>query len=84
MLCDRCRVKYPIESGTPVMLRFRTSFHDWFSRNHSRRLQSFARYSLPSGSPRPGELDVQETFTDEWNLTRESDLSFTYHVRWPC
>jgi ubiquinone/menaquinone biosynthesis C-methylase UbiE/uncharacterized protein YbaR (Trm112 family) len=77
-LCEPCRISYPIESGTAVMLRFGTSFHDWFARAHDERLARFAGYSLPHGSPRPGELSVQETFTDEWNLTRESDLSFAY------
>ncbi len=78
VLCESCRISYPIESGTPVMLRFRTGFHDWFASSHADRLRRFTDYSLPSGEARPGELSVQETFTDEWSLTRDDELSFVF------
>src|SRR5688572_562799 len=78
LLCGRCRVSYPVESGTPVMLRFRTAFHDRFAASHAQRLSPHAGHPFPSEDPRPGELAVQETFTDEWNLTREDELSFTF------
>jgi SAM-dependent methyltransferase len=78
LLCEACRISYPVESGTPVMLRFKTAFHDWFASAHADRLGEFAEYSHPSGEARPGELSVQETFTDEWNLTREDELSFVF------
>jgi SAM-dependent methyltransferase/uncharacterized protein YbaR (Trm112 family) len=78
VLCDRCRVAYPIESGTPVMLRFTTGFHRSFAETHSAQLQEFPAYSLPSGNPRTGEASVQKAFTDEWNLTREDEHSFIF------
>jgi SAM-dependent methyltransferase len=78
LLCPDCRLLYPIESETPVMLRFATAFHDWFASAHADHLRRFDGYSLPSGEARPGELSVQETFTDEWNLTREDELSFVF------
>jgi SAM-dependent methyltransferase len=78
LLCERCRVAYPIESATPVMLRFSTAFHQWFASKHARELAEIGDYSLPSGMPRTGETAVQETFTDEWNLTEEDELSFSY------
>ena len=31
-----------------------------------------------AGEARTGEEAVQETFTDEWDLTRENELSFSY------
>jgi SAM-dependent methyltransferase/uncharacterized protein YbaR (Trm112 family) len=78
LLCERCGVAYPLEAGTPVMLRFSTPFHDWFAARHADRLGEHPGYSMPSGTPREGEAAVQETFTDEWSLTTEDDLSFSY------
>jgi SAM-dependent methyltransferase/uncharacterized protein YbaR (Trm112 family) len=78
MLCEPCRISYPIESGTPVMLRFPTAFHDWFAGAHRDRLEGFGGYAMPSGQARPGELAIQETFTDEWSLTTEDELSFVF------
>jgi SAM-dependent methyltransferase len=78
LLCERCRTSYPIEAGTPVLLRFRTAFHDWFARERADRLRGFGGYSMPSGEARAGELAIQESFTDEWNLTTEDELSFVF------
>jgi SAM-dependent methyltransferase len=78
LLCAACRLLYPIEAETPVMLRFRTAFHDWFERSHGDRLRELGDYSMPNATARPGELAIQETFTDEWNLTTEDELSFVF------
>lgn len=78
LLCERCDVAYPVESGTPVMLRFRTPFHEWFAGEHADELAKLGEYSLPSESPREGEEDVQATFTDQWRLVDEDELSFAY------
>jgi SAM-dependent methyltransferase len=77
LLCDSCLLLYPIEAGTPVMLRFRTPFHDGFLREHADRVAAF-QHSLPDEPPRPGEEHVQETFTDQWRLVDEDELSFAY------
>lgn len=78
VVCERCRVLYPIESDTPVMLRFTTPFHDWFLAEHQSELAPFSEYSVPHEEPRRGEKDIQETFTDEWQLIREDDLAYSY------
>jgi SAM-dependent methyltransferase len=78
LLCEACKLAYPIESATPVMLRFATPFHEWFASQHAEKMRELSAYRLPSGRPRTGEEAVQETFTDEWNLTREDELSFSY------
>ena len=78
MLCESCRVLYPIESHTPVLLRFSTPFHDWFAGIHESELHPFSAYSSPRGVARTGEEAIQETFTDEWNLTREHELAGYY------
>jgi hypothetical protein len=58
------------------MVRFRTAFHDWSASAHVDSLRGVDGYSFPSGEAWPGELSVQ--VTDEWNLTREDDLSFVF------
>lgn len=78
LLCDRCRIRYPVEADTPVLLRFHTNFHDWFDRTYATELGRFSEYASPSAEPRTGEESVQETFTDEWDLTSDNGLSFTF------
>ena len=78
LLCEACHLAYPVEADTPVMLRFRTPFHDWWQREHSGELGALEGYSLPSQMPREGEEEVQETFTDQWRLVDEDELSFAY------
>ena len=31
LFCEACKLAYPIESATPVMLRFATPFHEWLA-----------------------------------------------------
>jgi SAM-dependent methyltransferase len=78
LLCEGCRVLYPIESDTPVMLRFKTPFHDWFAAEHESELRRFSEYSPPRGEARAGEKGIQESFTEEWDLTRDDALSYSY------
>jgi len=78
LLCERCRAYYPIEHETPVLLKFRTGYHDGFEDRYRSGLQELPGYRPPAGDPRPGEMAVQETFTDEWDLLREDELSFMY------
>jgi len=77
-VCWTCAVYYPVQGGTPVMLRFKTPFHDGFHRRHADQLRGHDRLSPPRGEPRPGEAAVQASFTEEWDLTREDELSFGY------
>jgi ubiquinone/menaquinone biosynthesis C-methylase UbiE/uncharacterized protein YbaR (Trm112 family) len=78
LLCERCRVYYPIESDTPVMLRFATSFHEDFARRHAELLRDFDGFSAPDGQPREGEASIQETFTTQWDTVQDDQLSFMY------
>ena len=78
LLCDACSLLYPIEAGTPVMLRFRTGLHEGFARSNRERLDALSGYEMPAQPPRPGEEFVQETFTDQWRLVDEDELSFAY------
>jgi SAM-dependent methyltransferase len=57
-----------------VLLDFTTPFHESFAASH--RLST--ELTPPRGEPRPGELAVQESFTDEWATVSESELSFLF------
>lgn len=72
LACDACKTWYPVVSGIPVLLDFRLALHDAGGAPPG--------YSSPRGEPRPGELSVQETFSEEWGAVTESELSFTYSL----
>lgn len=78
LLCEKCRAWYPISQYVPVMLTFPTSFHVRFAGQHADRLAAFGAYHSPSGRARPGEIAVQESFTEEWDQLQQDEFSFTY------
>ena len=78
LLCHECRVWYPINACVPVMLVFKTRFHSHFATRFQAQLAESAGYDFPRGAPRPGELSIQETFTEEWEKLDYDDLSFGY------
>jgi ubiquinone/menaquinone biosynthesis C-methylase UbiE/uncharacterized protein YbaR (Trm112 family) len=80
LLCQNCKVWYPIYSYVPVMLVFETPFHKHFAQEYKDPLKRFPEYSIPNGQPEPGERSIQETFTDEWNCMNDNDLSFLYTI----
>ena len=73
--CAGCRTWYPVIADTPVLLRFGTPLHHRFAADHGAELDGL---SAPAGTPRTGEEDVQATFTDQWDITRDDELSFMY------
>jgi uncharacterized protein YbaR (Trm112 family)/ubiquinone/menaquinone biosynthesis C-methylase UbiE len=80
LLCQQCKVWYPIYSYVPVLLVFKTYFHKRFAQEYAKRLELLSEYGTPTGLPEPGEKSVQETFTDEWNCVQDNDLSFVYLI----
>jgi len=78
LLCDRCKVWYPIYSYVPVLLTFETALHRKFARTVQPHMRAIDGYSAPSGSPQPGEESIQQSFTEEWDQVQDSDLSFVY------
>jgi SAM-dependent methyltransferase len=80
LLCQHCKIWYPIYSYVPVMLVFETPLHKHFDREHKDRFEQLSEYSMPKGRPEPGERSLQETFTDEWNCVNGDDLSFLYSI----
>jgi SAM-dependent methyltransferase len=78
LTCAACRVYYPIESYVPVLLDFATDYHRRFAAAHAVELAALGGFELPAGEARPGEMSVQETFTDEWDQLHGDELSFSY------
>jgi ubiquinone/menaquinone biosynthesis C-methylase UbiE/uncharacterized protein YbaR (Trm112 family) len=76
LLNARLKVFYPIQNFVPVLLRFPTSFHQIFAAKFKEELKPYQSYKLPNLSCEKGERFIQKTFTDEWNLTQDNELSF--------
>jgi SAM-dependent methyltransferase len=80
LLCQQCRIWYPIYSYVPVMLVFETYFHTYFARDYAGRFETLSEYHMPNGLPELGEKSIQSTFTDEWNCVQDNELSFLYSI----
>ena len=78
LLCQRCRIWYPICSYVPVMLVFETYFHECFAHDYAGQFELLSEYSMPNRLPEPGEKSIQDTFTDEWTCVQDNELSFVY------
>lgn len=78
LLCQSCKVWYPIHSYIPVMVTFENDFNKHFSKMHASQLLPYRDYRMPNEGPLPGELSVQDTFTDQWECVQNDDLSFMY------
>lgn len=78
LLCDRCKVWYPIYTYAPVLLTFETGLHRRFYERFKARLGALGQYRAPAGKPQPGEESVQRSFTEEWDTVQDSELSFLY------
>ena len=78
LLCTDCKVWYPVYSYIPVMLVFKTPFHERFAGEHAEQIGKLRGYKMPDHRAEAGEGSIQETFTDEWDKVHESELSFTY------
>jgi SAM-dependent methyltransferase len=78
LLCDACKVYYPVARSIPVLLVFRTPFHDSFAAKHSAAISKHPGYGPPRWNAESGEESIQETFTEEWTTTSNDDLTFKY------
>ncbi|MDS4068155.1 MAG: methyltransferase domain-containing protein [Candidatus Competibacter sp.] len=82
LICQPCALRFPVANGIPVFLLFRTGFHTEFEKRFQPQLAQYFTVRWPSESPGPGEAEVQDTFTEEWEpiAEEEDDLTFTYTV----
>jgi SAM-dependent methyltransferase/uncharacterized protein YbaR (Trm112 family) len=81
LVCSSCAVWFPIASYVPVMLIFELPFHHHFREQHAGSFAGWSTLKPPQGSPEPGERSVQQTFTEEWDTVRDSELTFSYNRR---
>lgn len=78
LTCSKCRTWYPVMDFIPVMLAFTTSVHEKFAVRFAQQMVEISAYSSPKGGAMPGERSVQATFSEEWDLIQENELSFIF------
>jgi SAM-dependent methyltransferase/uncharacterized protein YbaR (Trm112 family) len=78
LLCEGCRVWYPISRHVPVLLDFSTDLHTAFASEHRAAVSG---YRPPAGHARPGERLTQSSFSTEWLALQDDELTFTYTHR---
>ena len=76
LLNQRLKIMYPIFSYVPILLRFTTQLHNKFYEQFLTSLKEYGQFVYADLPCEKGEDFIQRTFTDEWNLTQNDDLSF--------
>ncbi|HZC81432.1 MAG TPA: class I SAM-dependent methyltransferase [Nitrospiraceae bacterium] len=71
---------YPIVNYVPVLLDFPLPLHRQFSNKYRHLGINALDLPLPPGAPRPGELQIQESFTIEWKGLGEDAHTFIYTI----
>ena len=71
---------YPIVNYVPVLLDFPLPLHTQFSNRYRHLGIKALDFPLPPGAPRPGELEIQESFTIEWKGLGEGAHTFIYTI----
>jgi SAM-dependent methyltransferase/uncharacterized protein YbaR (Trm112 family) len=80
LVCKACHVLYPIINYIPVMFGYETRVENDFVQKHSERIGDCAPgYTLPHGTPCPGEAFVQRSFSTQWEeLDIDEELQYNY------
>ncbi len=60
------------------MLIFQTVLVDKFAREHAAQIAGLGNLKQPDKPTRPGEKQVQKTFTEEWGQTGHAEITFGY------
>jgi ubiquinone/menaquinone biosynthesis C-methylase UbiE/uncharacterized protein YbaR (Trm112 family) len=76
LYCEESRTWYPIVNFVPLLLEWPTEIHHEFRSQYAGRTEVLKTYSLPTGTPRPGEQVVQRSFTKQWRTLPLGKLSF--------
>jgi len=78
LLNKRLNIIYPIFNYTPVMVCFETNLHKLFSKQFENNLKDYQSFHYANLQPEKGEKFIQNSFSEEWNLTETEDdeLSF--------
>lgn len=65
LLCERCKLRYPITHGLPVMLPYSTRLHEEFDAQWKQPGVA-ENFSFSQQKPIRGEEFVRESFSTEW------------------
>jgi SAM-dependent methyltransferase/uncharacterized protein YbaR (Trm112 family) len=71
---------YPIVNYVPVLLDFPLPLHRQFSNRYRHLGIKALDLPFPRGAPRPGEMQIQESFTLEWKGLGEGEHTFIYTI----
>lgn len=71
---------YPIVNYVPILLDFPLPLHRQFSDRYRHLNIKAFNLPFPTGEPRPGELQTQESFTLEWQELGEDTHTFIYTI----
>lgn len=67
LLCDPCKLRYPIVHGVPIMLPYRTHLHQEFDARRKPHMQDvWSGYQFADRKPVEGEEFVRASFSTEW------------------
>jgi len=71
---------YPIVNYVPVLLGFPLPLHRQFRDRYQHCGIKALDLPFPPGTPKPGELQIQESFTIEWKGLGEGEHTFLYTI----
>lgn len=66
LLCEACRMQFPIMYGLPVLVPYTTPLHEDFATLYRAPLLEFGKLRFPALEPAPGEQFVMRSFSTEW------------------
>lgn len=76
LISENEKVWYPISNYVPVLLCFSTTFHYRFYELNKEFFGPYSDYKMPYGTCEKGEDFIQSSFTEQWHLTTDSELTF--------
>jgi SAM-dependent methyltransferase/uncharacterized protein YbaR (Trm112 family) len=80
LACSARCAWFPIVNFVPVLLDFALPIHRQFRERHAHSGIAALDLPLPHGTPRPGEIETQRSFTVEWNGLGEDRYTFSFTI----
>lgn len=78
VICENCKLWFPVINYVPVMLVFETAMTRSFVHKYQKELASYSSYKNPRREPELGEASIQQTFTEEWLQVDTNEFTFSY------
>ena len=78
LLCDSCRLIYPVYEGVPRLFPYYLKDYSTFIENNRIGIARFPGYAFPSGPVVKGEESTQRAFSKEWDETDYNGVLWNY------